>query len=143
MIEEHFQIGIKALIRNKAGEILLVHLRGWKQYLPCWDLPGGRMNPKETFLETLKREMIEEIGVGYQGKPKQLAAIHSNITIGVGDRQLPLVLIVYEVKIADSKDIKLDPNSAEDDFGWFAPSEAADKLAQKFSAEFCEIIRKL
>jgi 8-oxo-dGTP pyrophosphatase MutT (NUDIX family) len=143
MSEQLFQIAIKALIRDKAGKILMVHIPQMGSYPPHWDLPGGRMDPGESFLDTLQREMMEELSVGYQGTPTQLTAFLTNITIPVGDVRYPLAFVVFEVTIADDAKITLDPNSNEDDFAWFAPEEAAKEMAYKLSPEFCELVRAL
>jgi 8-oxo-dGTP pyrophosphatase MutT (NUDIX family) len=141
--EQLFQIGIKGLIRNKAGKILMVHVPSWGDNPAYWDLPGGRMDPGETFLETLKRELQEEIGVTYIGTPQQLISVLTSITIPVGDARFPLVLTVYEVELPDGASITLDPDSPEEEFGWFAPTETANKLGVKFPSDFCELVAKL
>jgi 8-oxo-dGTP diphosphatase len=141
--EQHFQIGVKGLIRNKKGEILMVRIPEWSGNPAHWDLPGGRMDPGESFLQTLKRELQEEIGVPYVGTPTQLVAVLTSITIPVGDTRVPLVFVIYEARIAPDAQIKLDPNSAEEDFQWFPPAAAADNMGMKFSAEFCHLVRSL
>jgi mutator protein MutT len=143
MAEQLFQIGIKGLIRNEKGEILMVYIPEWGHNPPHWDLPGGRMDPGETFLQTLKRELEEEIGVSYAGDPKQLAAVLTSITIPVGDQLLPLVFVIYEVQLPADYQIKLDPNSAEEEYQWFAPAEAAEKMGVKFTADFCDLVRNM
>lgn len=143
MAVQTFQVGIKALIRNDKGQILMVHIPEWSGNAEHWDLPGGRIDEGEKFLDTLKRELLEEIGVAYEGTPKQLTTLLTNITIPVGDIRLPLIFVIYEVKLPAGSVIKLDPESAEDEYKWFNPSEAADKMGFKFTPEFCELVRKL
>ena len=143
MSEQLFQIGIKGLVRNAKGEILMVHIPAWSNNPGHWDFPGGRMDPGETFIQTLKRELHEEIGVKYDGVPRQLQAVLTNITIPVGDVRIPLVLIVFDVELPKGCVITLDSQSAEDEYGWFTPTEAAKHLSVKFPDEFCEMIRTL
>jgi 8-oxo-dGTP pyrophosphatase MutT (NUDIX family) len=143
MAEQIFQIGIKGLIRNNNGDILMVHLPKWGHNPAYWDLPGGRIDPGETFLETLKRELKEEIGVADVGNAKQLMAILTNITVPVGDDLLPLVLIIYSVKIPDIDKIHLVEESHEDKLDWFSPEKAAELMTIKFSPEFCNYVSKL
>lgn len=62
MAEDIFQLGIKAVIRNNLGQILLLQvnpakLRNW-QGDAYWDLPGGRIQKGATVLETLRREIL-------------------------------------------------------------------------------------
>lgn len=143
MAEQLFQVGVKGLIRNDKTDILMVHVPAWRDNPAYWDLPGGRMNPGETFLETLGRELQEEIGVTYTGDPKQLAVMLTGITIPVGDVRVPLVLVIYEAAIPAGSQITLDPNSSEEAYEWFAPADAANKMAVKFSPEFCDLVRGL
>ena len=138
-----FQVGIKALIRNDNGEILMVHIPEWSGNQAHWDLPGGRIDTGEDFLDTLKREVKEELGVTYQGQPKQLTTLLTKITIPAGDTRLPLIFIIYEVRLPANAKIKLDPDSAEDAYKWFSPSEAADNMEYKLTPEFCNLVRGL
>lgn len=65
-IEDKFHLGIKALIRNSSGRILLLKVNKEKlkgfQGEPYWDIPGGRIQKGSTVDETLIREVEEEIG---------------------------------------------------------------------------------
>ena len=60
MIDENktWQVGIKGLVFNDEGKLLLIQEPNGK-----WELPGGRIEHGETFHETLKREIKEEMGV--------------------------------------------------------------------------------
>lgn len=143
MAEQIFQIGIKALIRNDDGDIFMIHMPKWRHNPEHWDLPGGRMDPGETFLETLQRELKEEIGATYVGKPKQLMGILTNITIPVGNDLLPLVFMIYSVKVSNVDKIQLSEATREDKVGWFSPKEASTLMSIKFSEEFCNFVRNL
>ena len=50
------------IIENDKGEILLVR-RGIEPFKGMWDLPGGFIQPGETFEESVKRELQEELSV--------------------------------------------------------------------------------
>lgn len=138
-----FQVGIKALIQNSKKEILMLHIPEWSGNQAHYDLPGGRIDKVEDFLDTLNRELKEEIGVSFTGHPKQLTAFKTNITIPVASARVPLIFVIYEVEIVNPSNIKLDPNGREDKFGWFSPREAAKEMHYKFPAEFCEYIASL
>jgi len=138
-----FQVGIKALIRSDKGEILMVHIPEWSGNEAHWDLPGGRIDTGEDFLDTLKRELKKELGVTYIRQPKQLTTLLTSITIPVGEIRLPLIYVIYEVDMPNNAKIQLDPESAEDDYRWFSPKEAADNMSYKLTPEFCDLVRGL
>lgn len=143
MTEQLFQIGIKALAHNEHGHILMVKIPAWKGNPGYWDLPGGRVDSGETFLQTLQRELHEEIGVGYSGTPQQVMSLTTPITIPVGTERIPLALIIYEVQLSDIDAVAIQPGNHETGFEWVSPQEAARRLAIKFSDEFCQYVAAL
>lgn len=56
--EQLFEIGIKCIMRNKNG--LYLCLRASEGY---YDLPGGRIAEGEEYTDTIKNEILEEIGI--------------------------------------------------------------------------------
>lgn len=146
MAEQLFQIGIKALVQNKDGKVLLLGMSKWKGEPAYWDLPGGRMDPGETFIATLKRELHEELGLELpltEENTKLVTAVLSNITIPVGDTRVPLVLIPFRVELPEDAQITLDPNGNEEAYEWCTPDDAAHRLLHKYPKEFCEKIKEL
>src|SRR6266545_2070386 len=61
---------VGALIRDGAGRVF-VHRRGWGRRLfpGCWDIVGGHVEPGETLVEALRREVEEETGWAVVGDP--------------------------------------------------------------------------
>src|SRR6478752_1843080 len=56
------KVVVGALVRE--GRVLLVHRRPDKRAYPnVWDLPGGVIEPGESELDALTRELHEELGV--------------------------------------------------------------------------------
>ncbi|GBQ18756.1 NUDIX hydrolase [Gluconacetobacter sacchari DSM 12717] len=55
-------IGVGAIIRNNRGEVLLGH-RVKRGEHETWCLPGGHVEPHETFEQTARREIAEETGI--------------------------------------------------------------------------------
>ena len=45
-----------------SGEVLLIHQMTLPE-MDCWDLPGGGLEPHETVLDGLRREIQEETGL--------------------------------------------------------------------------------
>ena len=56
-------IGVGALVRNTAGEILLVKHNYPSYWEGSWILPGGMLQVGETLREAAKREVYEETGL--------------------------------------------------------------------------------
>ena len=54
-----WHVGIKGLVFDEGGKLLLL-----QEANGMWELPGGRMEHGKTFEQTLKREIMEEMGVG-------------------------------------------------------------------------------
>lgn len=70
----NLQVGVKLIIQNSAGEILVLKRRGYGDLDGTWDIPGGRIESTEDLITGLKREVREEIGVDFVGKPQIIAA---------------------------------------------------------------------
>ncbi len=66
-------IVVGGLIRNDAGDILLIH-----HYKRGWEIPQGRVEEGEELMEAFHREVLEETGV--EVAPLSLAAIASKVS---------------------------------------------------------------
>jgi len=141
MAEQLFQIGIKAVVRDEEGKILLLRHEGTDHYETFWDFPGGRMQPGETFEQTLERELLEEIGFSYTGKPVLVSGVIANHTIAVGDTRVPLVLLAFQVTLPADAAIQL--GEGEEEYRLVQPAEAVELLADKYPQEFRDTLTKL
>jgi 8-oxo-dGTP pyrophosphatase MutT (NUDIX family) len=59
-------LGVRGLVVDGAGRILLVQ----HSYVRGWHLPGGGVEPDETMLEALTRELAEEGNIRLTGMPR-------------------------------------------------------------------------
>lgn len=145
MEEDNFHLGAKALVRNAAGDILLLQVNPAKlkgEQKIYWDLPGGRVQKGQTVLETLQREIAEETGVATAEIVKEVGMVLSNIRIPLADgASVGLILGVYACKFTDNPTITLSDEHVA--FDWFAPKEAAQLLAVKYPKHFCELVAAL
>jgi len=138
---ETFHLGIKALIRNKEGEILL--LKKSKKITdkyggkPYWDIPGGRIEKGCSVVETLKREVLEEVGVGGLVVRDLFYAVVSNIRIDSED--CGLILFIYDCSVPEKSKIILDEEHSE--YGWFDRKDAVELLKVKYPINFVDKIR--
>lgn len=99
------QVGVKILIENEAGEMLFLRraqtMSG--ETRPHWDIPGGRIDPSESLMQALAREVQEETGMTLVDNPVLLAAQD----IFVSEKDFHTVRLTYrghasgEVKISD------------------------------------------
>ncbi|QIS08727.1 nucleotide triphosphate diphosphatase NUDT15 [Nocardia arthritidis] len=62
-------VGVGVLVLRSDGAILLGH-RIKKGETPSWCLPGGRVEPGETFEVAAAREVAEETGIGALADPE-------------------------------------------------------------------------
>ena len=56
----HVAVGI---LRDSQGRVLIAQRGGTQHLAGLWEFPGGKVEPGETVLEALKRELFEELGV--------------------------------------------------------------------------------
>lgn len=143
MKEDIFHLGIKALIRNKKGQILLLNtnLATFAGPIePHWDLPGGRIHRDESIEQALVREVEEEIGVKNIKIIKFLDASISKIRITKKD--FGLILFTYLCSIDNLKNIRLTDNEHVE-FKWVSSKKAAKLLSIKFADSLVETIKNL
>ena len=128
MPEKPFYLAVSALIRDSAGRVLLLKRATDDPINPGkWDLPGGTLDPGETFDRALRREAREETGM-------RVTLRH---VAGAGELDLPTKRIAYLVMAcdADRTEVRLSPE--HEDYTWVEPEEAAAMdLAEQFRGLF-------
>lgn len=143
--EKLFFIGIKGLIQNDKGEILLLkadvanHRMNTEEY---WDIPGGRIEHGHNEMQTLAKELEEETGLALPDGCTLLDTVFSNHEIPLYEGGMAgLVLRIWRVPITGEVKVKLSSEHTE--YDWFTPSTAAQHLAHKYPPEFCDQIAKI
>ena len=70
------QVGVKVFLKNPERKFLLVkrNTEKYKNVSGVWDIVGGRIEPGQTLLENLRREVKEETGLEIISEPKLLSA---------------------------------------------------------------------
>lgn len=143
--EDTFHLGIKGLIRNSEGDILLLQVN--KQRLDqakeaYWDIPGGRIQRGEGVEATLRREIREETGITELVNIQSFSMALSNIRIPQqAGTDVGLILWVFTCAISGQQEIIISDEHV--DLAWFSPAEAAEKLRVKYPAEFVEKLAQL
>lgn len=142
--EDIFHLGVKALIRNQEGDILLMQVNPAKlrgQEKDYWDLPGGRVQKGDSVEDTLRREVLEETGIADITAIEPVQMVLSNIRIPVESYSVGLILSVYNCTAPLNSVVVL--SSEHTAYNWFAPKKAAELLQVKYPAAFCDIVKEL
>ena len=134
MPEQTFHAGIKALLTNSKGEILVLKSgpaeKKWVKR-DFWDLPGGRIKKGQSIEQTLEREVEEELGIpGKSVKIRGLfdACISNFYAHGKGKTRL--LIITYKCTLHSNKKFKLSSEHSE--WKWASPKQAKKLLSDKF-----------
>jgi 8-oxo-dGTP pyrophosphatase MutT (NUDIX family) len=143
--EDIFHLGIKALLRDSGGKVLLLQVNPEKLHgerKDYWDLPGGRVQKGGSVIDTLKREVEEETGITEAQDPEEIGMVLSNIRIPLGEGESAgLILNIYACSIPAHSTIALSDEHVA--YEWFAPPKAAELLQVKYPEEFCKLIAAL
>ena len=59
-------LGVRAAVFDEAGRVFLVR----HTYVPGWHFPGGGVEPGETALDALSRELLEEGAIALEEEPR-------------------------------------------------------------------------
>ena len=137
-----FYLGVKALIRNSRGEILLLkRAKKYSDTYNSWGFPGGRIQKGESLEQALMRETEEETGIknfeiigefGFTPTPHRLISELSDYGV---------FLVIYECKMPTQE--KLTLSKEHDEYRWVLPYEAAELLADKYSEALIKKIKSL
>ncbi len=130
-MEQKFHIGVKALIKDADGRILVSKAPN----VGYWDLPGGRIEEGEGIGEALSRELREELGSDVEMLGLFDATL-AKIRINSGGDVVALCLLVYNCRLRAGAGP--DHGRAHDEFRWVAKAEAMELLGNKFQNEFLE-----
>jgi len=120
--ENGLPYGAHTLVYRPSGEVLLVRHEG----VNMWVVPGGEVQPDESFREGARRELREEAGVDveYEG-----LAMLARVTFQSDDYETWGVLPIFEGE-ATSTDLEVrDPDDEISDARWFEtlPEDTRDR----------------
>ena len=102
---------VAAIIVDEVGRVLLVRKRGTLAYMQ----PGGKREPGETDLQTLQRELREELGCTLLADEVQAVGVFEAPAANEADEHVKAAL--YRVRIAG----KPVPAAEIDDIVWMNP----------------------
>jgi len=61
-------VGAIILKQDEGGEKILLTQRGYPPFQGKWCLPGGHIDPNESALQAIRREVKEEVGLDFEGQ---------------------------------------------------------------------------
>jgi len=113
-------VAITALIKNKAGDKFLIVKRHKNEiaFPGKWAFPGGKVEKGQNVLETLKKEIMEEVGLEIEDSKKFI----KDYTFIRPDNH-NVVGLCFEV-IAKTEDVTISEDA--EDFKWITPEELLD-----------------
>ena len=124
--EKLFYLGVKALIRNPSGSVLLLSSKR-SNGEEFFDLPGGRINRGETPLEALTREIQEETGISDVEIGRHLGMAQTEVAIPITSTETGgLVLSVYACLVPDITTLIPEEGVTLD---WYQPGAVTKKLS--------------
>lgn len=136
--EDIFHLGIKAIIRNPEGKVLMLQHQP-KEGLPTyWDIPGGRVEKGATIEETLFREVEEETGIKELKIVGFIGGTLSNRRIQLESGSVGLILFVYLCETTDLENITISQEYQE--YQWMETDEIVEPLKTKYPEKFTKTI---
>lgn len=115
------RVGVGAFITDATGRLLLVkRLRAPEA--GCWGLPGGKVDFGERLVETVAREILEEVGV--EIAVGDLICIVDQIDLEAGTHW---VAPTYRAMILSGEPVNREPQALEA-VGWFGREDLPGPL---------------
>lgn len=140
--EDCFHLGVKALIHDRDGRLLLLKLNPEKvKGEDYWDIPGGRIQKNESLEDALKREVYEETGLQNITRMTPFTMALSSIRIPVQKGDVGLIFATFLCDVSGDCPIQLSNEHIQ--FGWFEAGRAAELLAVNYPSQLTEKLAKL
>jgi 8-oxo-dGTP pyrophosphatase MutT (NUDIX family) len=128
------EVVLGALVRG--GRVLLVHRRPDKRAYPgVWDLPGGLMEPGESELGALARELREELGVRISAASTSFLCRATVEPAGE-----PAVLSAWIVRDWHGTPANVAPEE-HDGIGWFGVEELPPPVHEEMRAALVALMK--
>lgn len=117
LLSRPMTFGVRAIVREpETGRVFLIR----HTYVPGWQLPGGGVEPGETALHALGRELMEEGNIELLAEPR-LVSLHFNRNASRRDH-----VALYLVERYRQASPKL-PDREIAEAGFFTPDDLPDE----------------
>ncbi len=122
-------LGVRALVRDGEGRVFLVK----HSYVSGWHLPGGGVEPGETMLTALARELREEGNIEIAGTPR-LFAVYFNASISRRDHVAVFVVEDFRQPAPPRRNFEIV------DHGFFSPDALPEGTTAGTRARIAEVL---
>jgi 8-oxo-dGTP pyrophosphatase MutT (NUDIX family) len=122
-------LGVRGLVVDEAGRIFLVK----HTYVPGWHLPGGGVEPGETVLDALARELKEEGNIDLL-EPPALHAVYFNTRVSRRDHVALFVISAFRQPAPPVPDHEIMAH------GFFAPEALPEDAVASVRARVAEVL---
>ncbi len=122
-------LGVRGLVVDEAGRIFLVK----HTYVRGWHLPGGGVEPGETLLDALARELKEEGNIDLLESPA-LHAVYFNTAVSRRDHVALFVIGAYRQPTPPVPDHEIMAH------GFFAPDALPEDTVASVRARVAEVL---
>lgn len=126
MAGKPFALSAKVMVRDKRGRCLLLKRALSSKGNPGkWDLPGGKVDPGESFDQGLFREVAEETGLD----------VSIQRVLGVAESESPTRRVIYLIFEGRQESGQVQLSSEHDEYVWVNRQELPKmELAEQFRA---------
>jgi 8-oxo-dGTP pyrophosphatase MutT (NUDIX family) len=122
-------LGVRGLVVDEAGRIFLVK----HTYVRGWHLPGGGVEPAETLLDALVRELKEEGNIELT-EPPALHALYFNSRVSQRDHVALFVVSAFRQPAPPRPDHEIMAH------GFFAPDALPEDTVASVRARIAEVL---
>jgi 8-oxo-dGTP pyrophosphatase MutT (NUDIX family) len=122
-------LGVRAVVLDHTGRVFLIK----HSYVSGWHLPGGGVEPGETVLEALARELKEEGNIDMVGRPR-LHGVFYNARVSNRDHVVLYIVREFRQESPPKPDHEIIAH------GFFSPRELPEEATQATRARVSEVL---
>lgn len=108
--DNFFQVSVKGMHFNSDGELMMI------KEGDMWELPGGRIQKGEQFIDCLKREVFEETGISCDVLDSQPSIVYPTIDL----EGRPRVMVFFKIKMHS---FDITPSSEAEEIKFFTKEQ--------------------
>jgi 8-oxo-dGTP diphosphatase len=122
-----FSLAVKAVVLDHEGRCLLIRRSSVNRHFAgCWEWPGGKLDPGESFTVGLEREVMEECGL----------TVELTGLAGAMEFEMPKVRVVLLCMEARVTGGLMRMSEEHDDFAWVPLSDLKNQPLPEQHREF-------